>query len=68
MLEPGVFFLQAIDIVLELAILGIDRFDVRVDVGLAAAGEKRDCTGKNEPDAHARMRGRERISLACASG
>ena len=35
--KPGVFFFQAIDVVFELTILGVDRFDMRVDVGLGAA-------------------------------
>ena len=67
-MKPSVVCFQAIDVVFELTILGVDRFDVRVDVGFSAAGEKRDCTNKYESDAQRYLAWRERISLACASG
>ena len=45
-LQAGVLVLEAIDVVLELAVFGVDRFNVRVDVrrGLAA-GEGRQTQG-----------------------
>ena len=41
-MQPGVLVFECIYIIFELAILGVDRFDVRVDVGLSPATKQRD--------------------------
>jgi hypothetical protein len=52
-MQVTVFILQRVDVVFELAILGVDRLDVRIDIGLAAAaGEDEHSAGCKDVKAH----------------